>query len=88
MKALCLVFCLLAYYSELVQLTRMACPETTAQSGLRSAEDAKEQRAVAAVAVAAVAAVSAAMEQAGKIAAVLIVGSSAVGVVGLAADSR
>ena len=85
MKALCLVFCLSAYYSELAQLMRMACLETTAQSGLRSAEDAKEQQAVAAVAVAAV---SAAMEQAGKIAAVLIVGSSAVGVVGLEADSQ
>lgn len=63
----------------------MPCPETTAQSGLRSAEDAKEQQAVAVVAVAAV---FAAMEQAGKIAAVLTVGSSAVGAVGLEADSR
>ena len=60
----------------------MTRPETTARSGRRSAEGAKEQpRAVAA----AESAVPARVE---KAAAVVVVGSSAVGVVGLEVDSQ
>ena len=60
-----------------MQLTRVTRPETIEQSERRSAEDVQGRRAAVA------AAVSAVPEQAGKVAAVVVVGSLAAGAVGL-----
>jgi hypothetical protein len=60
-----------------VWLTRVTRSETIAQSERRSAEDVQGRRAAVA------AAVSAVPERAGKVAAVVVVGSLAAGAVGL-----